>query len=216
MVNDGKFYNRFIYFVVHHFLEKMSESRTISNLFFLRKRETKAAAAKAQEASKEARLVERICAGEKDAFDELYKNLSPMVHGIILARVPRDEVDDIVQDVFISAYNNLHKLRDKKAVNSWVARIARNRAVEFYRRRKLYDELPENLSHKESAKAEASEILDVIREMPEAYKDNLIMRLVEGMTGPEIAEKTGLSHSSVRVNLHRGMRILRGRLGIKE
>ena len=194
----------------------MSESRTISNLFFLRKRETKAAAAKTEKVKAVVSLVERICAGDKDAFDEFYRNLSPMVHGIVLARVPRDEVDDIVQDVFISAYNNLHKLRDKNAVNSWLARIARNRAVEFYRRRKPTDELPENLSHRESAKAEAREVLDVIREMPEAYKDTLMMRLVEGMTGPEIAESTGLSHSSVRVNLHRGMRILRKRLGIKE
>ena len=194
----------------------MSESRTISNFFLLGKRRAKASAAKTKKVSDEASLVERICTGEQNAFDEFYKKLSPMVHGIVLARVPRDEVDDIVQDVFISAYNNIHKLRDKNAVNSWLARIARNRSVEFYRRRKLHDELPENLSHRESAKAEAQEVLDTIREMPDAYKETLVLRLVEGMSGPEIAEKTGLSHSSVRVNLHRGMRILRGKLGIGE
>ena len=42
----------------------------------------------------------------------------------------------------------------------------------------------------------------------------MILRLVEGLTGPEIAEQTGLSPGSVRVNLHRGMKLLRERLGI--
>jgi oligopeptide transport system permease protein len=45
--------------------------------------------------------------------------------------------------------------------------------------------------------------------------DTLMMRLVEGMTGPEIAERTGLTPGSVRVNLHRGMRELRTRLGVE-
>jgi RNA polymerase sigma-70 factor (ECF subfamily) len=52
--------------------------------------------------------------------------------------------------------------------------------------------------------------------MPDTYRETLILRLVEGMTGPEIAEQTGLKHESVRVNLHRGMKILRHKLGIEE
>jgi RNA polymerase sigma-70 factor, ECF subfamily len=48
--------------------------------------------------------------------------------------------------------------------------------------------------------------------LPEAYRETLILRLVEGMTGPEIAARTGLSHGSVRVNLHRGMQQLREKL----
>jgi RNA polymerase sigma-70 factor (ECF subfamily) len=50
--------------------------------------------------------------------------------------------------------------------------------------------------------------------LPEAYRETLILRLVEGLTGPEIAEQTGLSAGSVRVNLHRGMKLLRERLGL--
>lgn len=160
-------------------------------------------------------LVERVCAGEKQAFDEFYRKLSPLVHGIILAKVPRDEVDDIVQEVFISAFQKLHTLRDKNAVSPWIASIARNRAVEFYRRHKPTVELSENLSHNGNAKNEALEILEAIRELPETYRETLILRLVEGLTGPEIAEQTGLKHESVRVNLHRGMKILRKKLGIE-
>ena len=55
-----------------------------------------------------------------------------------------------------------------------------------------------------------------LRALPEAYQETMILRLVEGMTGPEIAEQTGLSPGSVRVNLHRGMKLLRDALGIAQ
>jgi RNA polymerase sigma-70 factor (ECF subfamily) len=59
---------------------------------------------------------------------------------------------------------------------------------------------------------EALAVLALIRTLPEAYRDTLVLRLVEGLTGPEIAERTGLTPASVRVNLHRGMKLLREKL----
>jgi RNA polymerase sigma-70 factor (ECF subfamily) len=55
-------------------------------------------------------------------------------------------------------------------------------------------------------------VLEAIRSLPESYREPLILRLVEGMTGPEIAARTGLTPGSVRVNLHRGMQHLRASL----
>ena len=52
-------------------------------------------------------------------------------------------------------------------------------------------------------------LLAAVGELPEAYREPLILRFVEGMSGPEIAARTGLTHGSVRVNLHRGMQLLR-------
>src|SRR5215218_562467 len=99
-------------------------------MFFFAKSETTATAA--QKVSAPAQIVERVCGGDAEAFGELYKMFAPMVHGIILARVRRDEVDDIVQEVFLAAYKNLSTLRDNSAVGAWLAMIARNRAAEFY------------------------------------------------------------------------------------
>ncbi len=59
---------------------------------------------------------------------------------------------------------------------------------------------------------EAAVILAVVRTLPDAYREPLILRLVEGLTGPEIAARTGLTHGSVRVNLCRGMQMLREKL----
>lgn len=196
----------------------MSESGIIQNIFFPARRRKRSGSSPTDEKQREeARLVERIRAGDDAAFNEIYKKLSPLVHGIVLARVPRDEVDDIVQDVFILAFEKLHTLRDAGSLSPWIASIARNRAVEFYRRAKPTVELSENLSCMGAArKNEAREILEAIRDLPEAYRETLILRLVEGMTGPEIAAQTGLKHDSVRVNLHRGMKLLRSKLGIRE
>jgi len=52
----------------------------------------------------------------------------------------------------------------------------------------------------------------LIRTLPDAHVEPLILRLVEGLSGPEIAERTGLSPGYVRVNLHRGIKLLRDRL----
>ena len=55
----------------------------------------------------------------------------------------------------------------------------------------------------------ASSELAALRALPEAYRETLVLRLVEGLSGAEIAERTGLTPGSVRVNLHRGMALLR-------
>ena len=186
----------------------MPENEMTAKLYFLANREP------SETTTKQARLVERVCAGEQEAFDELYRQYSRMIHGIVLAKVPYDEVADIVQEVFLAAYKNINSLRDKNAVGAWLAMIARNRANEFYRYTKPTEELSEDLSHNPHAKHEAREVLAVIRSLSETYQETLILRLVEGMTGNEIAEKTGFTPESVRVNLHRGMKMLRQKLGI--
>lgn len=192
----------------------MSESEMTGNLFLF----SKAAASAPVEEKRtiEAQIVELVCAGDEEAFGELYRIFAPMIHGIVLARVPTDEVQDIVQEVFLTAYKNLKTLRDKTAVGAWLATIARNRAVEFYRTIKPTEELSEDLRDKKHSNNEAREILQTIRALPETYKETLILRLIEGMTGNEIAQKTGLTPESVRVNLHRGMKMLRQKLGITE
>ncbi len=192
----------------------MPENEMTGNIFLFARSETKAAPI-SEKAQAQSRIVERVCAGDEEAFGELYKMFAPMVHGIVLARVPRDEAADIVQEVFLSAYKNLHTLREKSAVGAWLAMIARNRATEFYRQLKPTEELTEDVKGKNDSNARAREILTAIRALPETYKETLILRLIEGMTGNEIAEQTGLTPESVRVNLHRGMKMLRQKLGVK-
>ena len=165
-------------------------------------------------------LVAAAREGDRGAFGALYQRYARMVHGILLGRVPVAEVEDLVQDVFVQAMRQVHTLRDVNCFGGWLATVARNRANDYHRRSvelvEFTEEGPSPTPEKRGsggAGDEGAAILGVIRGMPEAYRETLILRLVEGMTGPEIAERTGLTAGSVRVNLHRGMQMLREKLG---
>jgi RNA polymerase sigma-70 factor, ECF subfamily len=173
-----------------------------------------AASSTEAEVSIESGLIARVRNGDQDAFAELYRMYAPTIHGVVLSRVPRDDVQDIVQEVFLAAYRSINALRDDNLFGPWVVKIARNRAAEFYRTLKPVEELDENFSGREKRQNEAVEVLRAIRSLSEAYSETLTLRLVEGMTAKEIAQRTGLKPESVRVNLHRGMEMLRERLGI--
>lgn len=173
----------------------------------------------------DALLVGNARNGDRVAFGHLYDRYAPMVHGVLLAKVPLGEVDDLVQDVFVLALRRLSTLREPGSFAAWLAAIARNAASDYYRRSvpehpltaeaELADGTAENeigSGNKTDRESDAATVLDIIRGLPEAYRETLILRLVEGMTGPEIAARTGLTHGSVRVNLHRGMQQLRAKL----
>ncbi len=169
-------------------------------------------------------LVRAAQNGDRSAFGLLYARYSRMVHGILLSRVPHAAVEDLVQDVFLRALPRLASLRDVASFGGWLAAIARNCATDFHRKTRSSTEFdeefhsevePEEPAFREEL-PEAQQILEAIRSLPDAYRETLILRLVEGMTGPEIAERTGLTHGSVRVNLHRGMQQLRTRLAREE
>ena len=168
-------------------------------------------------------LVKAAQSGDRGAFGELYARYARMVHGILLSRVAPACVDDLVQDVFLQALPRLGTLRDAAKFGGWLAAIARNRATDFHRKARPDVTLQEDvhagakqeLSPDHAERNEALVVLQAIQQLPEAYRETLMLRLVEGMTGPEIATRTGLSHGSVRVNLHRGMQQLREALSGK-
>jgi len=157
----------------------------------------------------EADLVVAARAGDREAFGRLYERFGPMVHGVLLARVPFGEVDDIVQDVFLAAFQRLPTLRAPSAFGPWLAAIARNRAADYHRRLPVEPLADDIAAADDRPRAEARAVLAVIQSLPAAYRETLVLRLVEGMTGQEIADRTGLTPGSVRVNLHRGMKQLR-------
>ena len=166
--------------------------------------------------SREAQLVRAVLDGDRDVYGSLYSLYAPLVHGILLARMPRSEVEDMVQEIFLHALKKLDTLRDANAFGPWVAMIARNRAMDFHRRSRETVEVTDELRGSDTGETKATEILEIIRTLPDAYRETLVLRLVEGMTGPEIAERTGLTSGSVRVNLNRGMKLLRAKLGFEE
>src|SRR3954447_2255073 len=89
------------------------------------------------------RLISAAAQGDRSAFGELYSRYARMVHGILLARVPPRDAEDLVQDVFLSAMRQLKVLRTAAAFKGWLAAIARNRAIDYFRDAKQTSEIDE-------------------------------------------------------------------------
>jgi len=148
----------------------------------------------ASEASEDAMLVDAARHGDRAAFGRLYERYARMVHGVLLAKVQPGEVDDLVQDVFMMALRRLSTLREAGSFGAWLAVIARNRANDYHRRSLSKDQLGDDPSDQDigsggstgDPEGQAATILDAVRSLPAAYRETLILRLAEGMTGPEI------------------------------
>lgn len=159
-----------------------------------------------------AELVVAAQAGNHAAFTTLYARFHRAVHAVALARVGAADAADVVQDVFARAWTRLGSVREPAAFAGWLMTMARHRAIDRARARGGGDAPAQEVAVAPAPTAEAAAALRAIRALPEAYRETLLMRLVEGLSGPEIAERTGLTPESVRVNLHRGMKLLRDRL----
>ena len=157
-------------------------------------------------------LVGQARRGNRAALGQLYDRYARMVNGILLSRVPPSEVEDLMQEVFLSALKRLASLRNDDAFGGWLAMIARNQSTDYHRRTPQVTDISEGQLRQPPPSPEAFAVMDAIRSLPEAYRETLSLRLVEGLTGPEIAAQTGLTADSVRVNLHRGMKMLREKL----
>lgn len=174
----------------------------------------------ASEISEDATWVGAARDGDRAAFGQLYQRYARMVHGVLLAKVPVGEVDDLVQDVFMRALRRLSTLREIGSFGAWLTAIARNVANDYHRRSVPEDPLTDDASENKimggMSRADhdepAAAVLHAVMSLPDAYRETLILRLVEGLSGPEIAARTGMTHGSVRVNLHRGMEQLRAKL----
>jgi len=152
--------------------------------------------------------------GDRDAYAMLYDRFGRLVHAILLTRVPYDAAADLAQDVFLHAWTKLPSLREPAAFGAWIAAIARRRASDHLRRGPSEVTIEDRLPSREApdVTAQAAEAIAAIQTLPEAYRETLVLRLVEGCSGSEIAAATGLTPESVRVNLHRGFKLLRERL----
>lgn len=161
--------------------------------------------------------------GDREAFARLYAAFARTVHGIVLALVGARAADDVTQEVFCSVFASLPSLRDPAAFPGFLCTAARNHGRDQLRaRRRTPATVPGDALAADTVPAAtpspavdaerrelAERVLATIQTLPEAYRETLVLRLVGGLSGQEIAARTGMTHGSVRVNLTRGMALLR-------
>ncbi|MBN1379500.1 MAG: RNA polymerase sigma factor SigZ [Gammaproteobacteria bacterium] len=148
---------------------------------------------------------------------EIWQEYRTLLHANIAKRVPdRDTAEDIVQDVLLKAYAGLHTVKTRGSITPWLYRIAANAIADYYRSRKQFDEVPENLTAPEAERDPIAELACclqlLIDEVPEKYRSALMLSEIQGLKQQQVADKLGLSLSGAKSRVQRGREKLRERL----
>lgn len=168
----------------------------------------------------DAELVERTLTGSTQAFALLVTRHEPLVRGLA-RRFTRGEAEaqDVVQDVFLRAFDQLATLREPARLRPWLARLAVQRGLTLGRRRKVETAALPRLAREEATADAAPEtteerarLLAALDELPAETRAVVVLRYLEGLDAPRIAEALGLSPETVRQRLSRALRLLRERL----
>jgi RNA polymerase sigma-70 factor (ECF subfamily) len=158
-------------------------------------------------------LAERARAGDAEAFGELFVRHAGAVRGQLLGRAPVCTAEDLVQEAFLIAWREMRSLRDPNRFGAWVRRIATNLASTAASRRTG----PAGTCGAAPAPDRAADgceetVRAAVASLPDHYRVPIWLRYAEGLSGPEVAARLGVSHASLRVVLHRGTKILREKL----
>ena len=162
----------------------------------------------------DAALVVAARAGESWAQEALFRRHARMALGLAHRLLPRDEeVDDIVQDCFVSALKRLGSLDNPQAFAAWLGSIVVRTVGKRLRRRRLMTRLglraPEEIDPDAIAApsvpgdvaVELRRMYAVVSALPAQARIALVLRRVDGLEVPDIARRMGLSLSTVKRRL---------------
>ncbi len=155
----------------------------------------------------------------KTDIEPIWKEYHNKLHGFILGRVgDKSTADDILQDVFLRIHSRIDTLREDSKLQSWIYQITRNAIIDFYRKHKPMEKLPESLAvagTDASVKAEEAItgcVLPMIERLPHHYRQAVLLSEIEGKTQKEVAGKQGISLSGAKSRVQRGRSIIKDML----
>jgi RNA polymerase sigma-70 factor (ECF subfamily) len=163
-------------------------------------------------------LVKLAIEGNTGAIEQLLLRYQPSITRFArkYCATP-DDVEDAVQETLWVIYRRIGSLRSTTAFVSWAFQIVRHQCYLLLHRWKNHytafevsrlDDL-NFYDSPEQAAALKQDIIQAIAHLPADYRQVLILRDIEGYSGPEVAEQLGLTVETVKARLHRGRRLLR-------
>lgn len=174
----------------------------------------------------DASLVESARRGDMRAFERLYRLHSARVMGVCLRMCRRRDIaEDCVQQTFVRAWRNLAAFEGRSAFGTWLHRIAVNEVLTYARNHGTRTESGDPLEAADDVAGgaqgefDASEVVDVERalaSLPEGARHVVVLQAVYGYSHEEVAEMLGIAVGTCKAQLHRGRRLLRERMGLKE
>lgn len=171
----------------------------------------------------EVELVSQIKAGNSAAFasliEEYQKKVYSVAYGIV--RNPEDAMD-IAQETFIRVWDRIGTWRGDAALSTWICRVASNLALDFLRKNKRVvpvedieygRDVVQPSVEADVLNAEAKTELDrAVSQLPEEYRQLVVLRHTGDMSYQDMADLLGLSLSQVKNRLLRARQMLRERL----
>ncbi|MBM3497923.1 MAG: sigma-70 family RNA polymerase sigma factor [Armatimonadetes bacterium] len=173
------------------------------------------------------RLAQQALRGEPDAFDALVRRYYPRVLSLCRKLLNRREVaHDAAQEAVLRAYRKLHLYDPSRRFSAWLMTLTARVCVSHGQREGREAEPWEAIGESDGSvrddadgpvetteKAEvARRVADAVRSLPDLYKPVCLLRHVEGLSYPEIAEATGLPIGTVKIHLFRAKKHLRAAL----
>lgn len=157
-----------------------------------------------------AELIEQIKKGDSSSFEELLIIYQKKIYGIAYHILfNRDEADEVTQEVFITLWKSIKKIKDISKFNTWLYKTTVNKAIDLLRKKKREstDKLEEN---RKSNGLEKEMILrfdlykiyrDTIKKLPLQQRIVFILKDIYGIEMKEIAEILKINESTVRTHL---------------
>jgi RNA polymerase sigma-70 factor, ECF subfamily len=164
-------------------------------------------------------LVARCQVGDAAAFEELVERYQARLHYFLRRTLGgrAENLDDVLQDVWLDVYRSLPKLADPAAFPAWAYRIARNRAYGEFRRvqrsvtidARADCEAPADEPDEFFAADEAELVHECLDEVSQEHREVLVLRFLEEMSYEDIADVVGCGVGTVRSRLHYAKKALR-------
>lgn len=173
-----------------------------------------------QDASDEL-LIQQFKDGMKEAFDVLYHRHLSKVYKRVRYVIPETDVEDVTQDIFIAALTSLSSFRGESKFATWLRTLTNHKVAEFYRRRArkqepqlapLSDAVAQITGGTSKSLEERIYLQRALQDLPENYREVLLLRFAEDMQFSEIAEHTNQNLEATKSLFRRAVIALRNHL----
>ena len=152
--------------------------------------------------------------------EKIYRDYYEKVFGYILSKINNvQDAEDLSSEVFLKVYAKLDSFDENKAsLSTWIYTVTRNTLTDYYRTRKVFAAMPEEIEDETSVvdeicNAEALENLaDALEMLEKRERDIIILHYYSGKTLKEIADKLGISYSYVKILQNKALEKLRKKL----
>jgi RNA polymerase sigma-70 factor (ECF subfamily) len=171
-------------------------------------------------AARDLEIVREVLGGRTERFRELVVRYQNMIAGIAWrAGCRREDVEDVVSEVLLKVYGNLHQFRPDHAFSTWLYKLTANHVIDRSRRARKErgrTEMPEQLEDHAQGAEDALEtderhalVREALRHVDERYREVMHLVYVEGLKVEETARVLGAPEGTVKTRLMRGREALR-------